>query len=373
MIDRGLYGPQVNLQCPSIAISPVRLGSCNPGKLAQQSQLRGQTFPDVRLILHHAPLVASTLPNKLSGIPRALWRSMLNIRHILFPVDFSALCEGAADAVQALAARTGARVTLFHSVRLPSEWIEPPFTEQLRAIIAGDVFTAASAMLCEERDVLLRQFRKDLWNPALTQYILESGNPVNALLSWMEKDPPDLVMLPTHGHHVFRRMLVGSVANQLLHDVACPVWTDAHTETAHPCCRDTCDEVFCALDLSDLAHDRSVLDWASGYARIWNARVHLVHAVPGAIKIPGQPDDVFRLTLLAWARESLCKLQKEAGTSHRIVVEAATPPALIHDLVCEPRTSVVIIGRGHNAGIFNRLGSQAYSIIRSSPCPVISV
>jgi nucleotide-binding universal stress UspA family protein len=298
---------------------------------------------------------------------------MLNIRHILFPVDFSSLCEGAADAVQALAARTGAVVTLFHAVRHPAEWIDPPFTERMRAMVRGREFAAAAQILREDRETQLHQFRKDLWDPAQTRYLLETGNPGNALLRSIEKDPPDLVMLPTHGHHVFRRMLVGSVTNQLLHDIACPVWTDAHVENLSPCCRDSCDEVFCALDLSDLAHDRRVLDWATGYARIWNARVHLVHAVPGAIKTPGQPDDVFRLTLLTWARESLCQLQKEAHTSYEVLVEAVTPADFIRQIVSEPRTSVVIIGRGHNTGILNRLGSQAYSIIRSSPCPVISV
>jgi hypothetical protein len=43
---------------------------------------------------------------------------MLAIRHILFPIDFSDRCCGAAPFVQALATRFGAKVTLI-SVAAP--------------------------------------------------------------------------------------------------------------------------------------------------------------------------------------------------------------------------------------------------------------
>jgi nucleotide-binding universal stress UspA family protein len=34
---------------------------------------------------------------------------------------------------------------------------------------------------------------------------------------------------------------------------------------------------------------------------------------------------------------------------------------------------VLVIGRGSAAGIFGRLRTNAYAIIRESPCPVVSV
>jgi nucleotide-binding universal stress UspA family protein len=34
---------------------------------------------------------------------------------------------------------------------------------------------------------------------------------------------------------------------------------------------------------------------------------------------------------------------------------------------------VLVVGRGSAAGMFGRLRTNAYSIIRQSPCPVVSV
>ena len=45
---------------------------------------------------------------------------MLTIKHILFPIDFSERCCGAAPFVQAMARRFGAKITLLSA--LPPVW-----------------------------------------------------------------------------------------------------------------------------------------------------------------------------------------------------------------------------------------------------------
>lgn len=299
---------------------------------------------------------------------------MLQIRHILFPVDFSPRCSATAGAVQALAQRTGAMVTLFHAVGKPLDWIDPPHTEQLRAALEGEPFSDVAGRLEAVRATMLQDFRPELWNPSRTRYVIETGDVSPALLRCIESLNPDLVMIPTHGHGGFRRFLTGSVTNRLLHDVKGPIWTDAHVEELRPGVRDVCDQVYCAVDLVDDDHDLRLIRWAVDYAKIWNAGpVRLIHAVHGAIHVPGQPDEPFAATLMQMARENLANLQKIARTNFPMVIEAETPGRLIMDTVGDPKSSVVIIGRGHHDGLFGRLGSQAYSIIRSSPCPVISI
>jgi nucleotide-binding universal stress UspA family protein len=39
----------------------------------------------------------------------------------------------------------------------------------------------------------------------------------------------------------------------------------------------------------------------------------------------------------------------------------------------EHGANLLVIGRGSASGIFGRLRANAYSIIRESPCPVVSV
>ncbi len=299
---------------------------------------------------------------------------MLHIREILFPVDFSPRCSASANAVQALAQRTGAMVTLFHVVGKPVDWIGPPHNEQLRADLEGQPLSDVAGRLQMIRTQMLQDFRPELWNPGRTRYVVDTGEVSSALLRCIESLNPDLVMIPTHGHGGFRRFLTGSVTNRLLHDVKGPIWTDAHVEEMRPGIRDVCDKVYCALDLVDDDHDLRLIQWAVDYSKIWNTGpVTLLHAVHGAVHVPGQPDEPFAATLMQWAKENLENLQTKARTKFPMVIEAETPGRLIMKTVEEPKSSVVIIGRGHHDGMFGRLGSQAYSIIRSSPCPVISI
>ncbi len=298
---------------------------------------------------------------------------MLQIRHILFPVDFSTRCSATANSVQGLAHRTGAMVTLFHAVRSPLDWIDPPYPEDWKNSLQGEEVSAMVVRLRAERMEMLHGFRPELWNPSHTRYIVELGDTASALLCSMEALNPVLVMIPTHGHGGFKRFLTGSVTTRLLHDAKCPVWTDAHVDELRPGIRDACDHVFCALELFHTERDLRLIRWAREYAAIWNAKVRLMHAVPGAMHIAGQPDEPFGLTLVSWAKENLAALQKQEGTNFETIVEAETPGALASKAVDEPRSSVIVIGRGHHGGLLGRLGSQAYSIIRGASCPIISI
>jgi nucleotide-binding universal stress UspA family protein len=301
---------------------------------------------------------------------------MLQIGQILFPVDFSTRCSATAGAVQALAQRTGAMVTLFHAVRAPLDWIDPPYPQSVKESFkpnGPDPFPGISERLRAERLEALRNFRPELWNPVRTRYVVEIGDPASALLTFIESATPDLVMIPTQGHRAFHRFLTGSVTTRLLHDAPCPVWTDAHVEEFRPGVRDQCEHVFCALDLVDMDRDRALVRWAINYARIWEApHIQLVHAVPGAIRIPGQPDEPFALALMSWARDTMKRLQLSFGSEYPVTIEAAKPAELLMQVVQEPKSSVVVIGKGR-PGLFGSLGSQAYSIIRSAPCPVIRI
>jgi nucleotide-binding universal stress UspA family protein len=54
-------------------------------------------------------------------------------------------------------------------------------------------------------------------------------------------------------------------------------------------------------------------------------------------------------------------------------IEPGDPPATICSAAGRVSADVLVIGRGSAAGVFGRLRANAYSIIRQSPCPVVSV
>jgi nucleotide-binding universal stress UspA family protein len=73
------------------------------------------------------------------------------------------------------------------------------------------------------------------------------------------------------------------------------------------------------------------------------------------------------------AREEFAKLQAEAGTKLETVLEGGEVAAGVRGAAEQHRADLVIIGRGVMREAFGRMRTNIYSIIRESPCPVISV
>lgn len=52
---------------------------------------------------------------------------------------------------------------------------------------------------------------------------IQEGQPASAILRAIEGYEPDLIVMGTRGHGRLRRALLGSVANRVLHELACDV------------------------------------------------------------------------------------------------------------------------------------------------------
>ncbi len=66
-------------------------------------------------------------------------------------------------------------------------------------------------------------------------------------------------------------------------------------------------------------------------------------------------------------------LQTAAGTAFKASGLSGTPSKAVHSVALEQGAHLVVIGRGVLKQTLGRLRTHAYSIIRDSPCPVISV
>jgi len=128
----------------------------------------------------------------------------------------------------------------------------------------------------------------------------------------------------------------------------------------------------CAVDLGP--QSRNTLCWAAQLAAEFGACLLLAHAIPS---IEARPGDYFDTGLAGElsraAREELAQLQKDMHAEAETVVEGGDPPHVICRVAAERRADLLVIGRGSAAGLFGRLRTNAYAIIRQSPCPVVSV
>ncbi|MBL8218984.1 MAG: universal stress protein, partial [Bryobacterales bacterium] len=181
----------------------------------------------------------------------------------------------------------------------------------------------------------------------------------------------DLVMMPTRGRGVFRRLLLGSVTAKVLHDVSCSVWTGVHSSLAEHTSPLPYHSVLCAVGLDPETPD--VLRAASSLAFSFGAKLHVVHCVetpPMSLEIDFAP---YRQRLMDAADLELRLIMRNSGVDATLSILEGAIDARVRKEALDRSADLIVTGRGHHQGKFSRLFSQLYSIVRESPCPVLSV
>ena len=284
---------------------------------------------------------------------------MPTFKHILFPVDFSDQSRAVRPFVQSMASTYNARVTLMHVVQLPTD------TYGVQA--AWPVLFDLAAMQ-EEAQQKLKGFLESPGPHLRVELIAEPGDPAIYITSYSEQNDVDLIMMPTHGYGSFRGLLLGSVTAKVLHDAKCAVWTSTHTEDPDLIKHLRCQNILCCVDLS--AGSVALIAYAADLARQYNAELRLVHAVP---QPDSQPDQGFGRFLRQAAQEELAKVQHQSVTNFEVCIETGGISHVVRTAALRHNADLVVIGRGNIHELFGRLRTNAYAIIRDSPCPVLSV
>ncbi len=290
---------------------------------------------------------------------------MFPLSRILLPVDFSERCLGATRYAEALAGHFRAEITLLHVV-------EPIRYEFSTLEFGGTVMNDLVANRAEQARKQLDTFLEDELRDVRVRRELLEGDPAQRIVEYAHDQRVNLITIPTHGYGPFRRFILGSVAAKVLHDADCPVWTGVHLEDAPRAGSIVFRNVLCAVDLGP--QSRKALAWASELAGEFKARLVLVHANPCIESRPGEYfDHDLASDLAKGARAELEKLSQAAGAKAEIFVDGGDAPHVVCRAAQKYKADLLVIGRGSAAGMIGRLRTNAYAIIRQSPCPVVSV
>jgi nucleotide-binding universal stress UspA family protein len=285
---------------------------------------------------------------------------------ILVPVEFSGRCLGAARYAEALAAYFHAEMTLAHVV---APLVAYGCPEAMAYSSAGE-FIAERVKRAKEQ---LEGFLAGEPNGTDIERVVLEGDPTNCIVEYAAGQNFDLIVMPTHGYGPFRRLLLGSVTAKVLHDATCPVWTGPHLENAPVCADIRFRKILCAVDLTTASG--CVLDCAASFARAFGAELAVVHAIPASnLEVGGfYFDPGWREEMADNARGRMEALIGERHLDASAFVEIDDVPPAVRETACRIQADLVVIGRGHRAGVMGRLRTNAYGIIRESPCPVLAV
>jgi nucleotide-binding universal stress UspA family protein len=263
---------------------------------------------------------------------------MLPFEKILFPVDFSEQSRGAAHYVEAFTGRFKAALTLLSAS-------DPHYND----LLPDDVV--------QRRHRLETFFGKEFEYDRVER-VLAEGEPAANIVGLANSGHFDLIMMPTHGLGGFRRFLIGSVTAKVLHDADCPVWTGVHLEQAPSLEKIVFKNFLCAVNMQP--YSKTVIDCAVELADEYRANLTVAHVVPAAVGV-----DAIKQQIAEWLGP--------AAERAAIRVESGEVATAIAVLATETDADLLVIGRNPAPGVFGRLRTDAYSVIRQSPCPVISV
>ncbi|MGB6946274.1 MAG: universal stress protein [Bryobacteraceae bacterium] len=285
---------------------------------------------------------------------------MPTIQHILFPFDFSAAGTAAIPYVRALANQLHARVSILSVV--PPAWVSPP---GLIPPPAGSDPMALQKALQEQLDKLAIY---GLESPPARVTAL--GDPAEKIAEFTRDNRVDLVMLPTHGHGLFRRLLLGSVTSKVLHDVHCPAWTAAHAEKQHT--KEVPLKILCALDGS--AKSLALAQWAADFSHQMGAGLQLLHVVRTISDwLSLESEQTLQEELRAEARSRIEANLKSGGLDLPLRIAVGEIVTTIIEEARQEGADLIVLGRGAMHETLGRLRTHAHGIIQRSPCPVLSV
>jgi nucleotide-binding universal stress UspA family protein len=274
------------------------------------------------------------------------------IKRVIVAVDFSPPSNLAASYGIALARRFGARLTLLHVIEFPNQG-------------AGKAERMLPALISpEDRDNL------DI------QCVVKQGDVQEQIKRAVEEQRADILVMGTHGRSLFKRLLIGSVAQSLLRDLPVPVFTLCH---AGP--QPGFERILLATDFCDVSDE--AVQFALDLARTMGSQLIVAHVVdtrPGVMLEPPQVAAVFEEERGIAAEEARAKLKElEAeGASRGVAVETVLARGTPHDEILRiagDATADFIVLQVRKRGLIDRmvLGSTAERVIRAAHVPVLCV
>ena len=300
-----------------------------------------------------------TIATRLSKSPKKVTPEPVWINNILFLTDFSPTSTAALRHALSVARRFEAKVYVTHVV-------EPP----LAAPPAAAFYDTKSARKDAEKkfNALLSEGKL---NDVLHEIILTEGSLWPVVEKIIEEKKIDLILLGTHGRKGFRKMMLGSVAEEIFRNANCPVLTIGPENHANPESVMRPRRILLATDLRDKAHCAS--DYAIAMAERLAAELVVCHVIEDHQASDFGRAEQQRLASLA-RMEGLVPPETHLASKPTMVVARGCAADEIPETARKYGADLMVIGVHGAKRMASHLPSTvAYQVLSQAPCPVLTV
>lgn len=329
--------------------------------------------------------------NTSDPVPSSPLRQRLHT--LLVPTDFSGPADDALRHAEQLARHTAARLVLLYV-----------FDDTEYAIgsalgLGGpegpvEVNRAAARILAGEKlEGLAARVRA---GGCPVEALLVVGSPVEIIINTAADQRADLIVMSTHGRTGWRRLVLGSVAEQVVRHAPCPVLAlHAHRAANLPSAAAEATGLAAAplqlrhiLVPSDFsARSETALPWAEDLAREAGAQLTLLHVLPPFDSTSSPFDPAFALASPALAEAHEAGIQARHAKLQALARDVAERGAKVEAVTVTGAAEEKIVETAHDGladliviashGVTNwsqaLLGRTTERVVRTASCPVLVV
>jgi nucleotide-binding universal stress UspA family protein len=282
----------------------------------------------------------------------------LSLENILFATDFSASAETAKAYVHALAERYRSRVRIMHVVDLSAPFSAPDAGISIDVFrrIGGETLSRLKSELTSERT-------------QIETVLAEATDPAAEILE-AAHDGPALLVIGTRGYKGLARLVLGSTAEQLIHQATCPILTIG-PGVRSPKLPLSFQRILYATDFSPEAAKACV--FALSFAQDFGAHLYLCHVLPEPSGMDQMDDDELNARFTG-ALQSLVPDVAREFCEPECVLEHGVAADGILLLAQRLKADLIVLGTRKTSHWFDNFKTGvSFQVISSSHCPVLTI
>lgn len=301
--------------------------------------------------------------------------STVSVKNVLFATDFSATSEAALPYATAICRHFGSTLHIAHVLSDASLLL---MTGGVDYVSMGTIYEDAHTEAKEKLDQLASRFEGI---PHLSY--VRHGQVWKNLAAIIEENEIDLIVVGTHGRTGLGKLLLGSVAEDILRHAECPVLTvgpkvsgRAKLPAFQSRGRDLAPlelELQQIVFATNFAHNASlVAQQAVALAEEFRSRLTLMHVIEDYAQLGRKPGPI---------EDGVRKLQelipKNAALQYvpETVLEFGSAPERILKVASEREADMIVLGARSSVdvGTTHLPWSSAHHVIAQAHCPVLTV
>ena len=281
------------------------------------------------------------------------------LKRILFATDFSPAAERAGEFLARIAKHSSSRVLILHV--LPRQTV----------LHLPDHGIGAKAVRRDAEQRLLRATGQLRTEKIQAETLLSEGlEPTKVILEFAAERGADLIVIGTRGLGLSGRLLLGSVANQLIHQAEIPVFT-AGPHVKAPRAERRFQRIVCATDFTEDA--TAAVEFALSLTQSNGGHMYLCHVLPKPES--GNPVDAQKLNENFKAKlQDLIPGMAREWCDPECVVDHGYAVDGILLLANRVKADLIVLGARRISHWFDGLRAGiAFEVIRIADSPVLTV